>query len=151
MGAGRRPGGRWCSVKLRLLTRLARYLLAIVFLWACAHKILDPQAFAVDIFRYHLMPAGLVNPMAWSLPWIELVLGLALLGAPGWRKPAALLAVLLLTGFTIGMGINIVRGEAVSCGCFESGDGSGVLSAWYLARNTALIILAVLVVRNDQS
>lgn len=130
----------------RPLLLVARYALAAVFLWACAHKIVDPQAFAVDVFRYQLLPPTWVNPVAWGLPWVELVLSLALLAGPRWQRAGALLAMLLLLGFTAAMGYNLARGIDMSCGCFRTGDEGGTVGAWNLFRNTALAALALLVI-----
>ena len=57
----------------------ARVYLGGVFLFACWHKILEPGSFALDIATYQILPLGLVNLMAITLPWVELAAGVMLI------------------------------------------------------------------------
>jgi penicillin amidase len=70
-------------------------LLAGVFLWAGAQKARHPQLFALDLEAYRLLPATVILPIAYYLPWLEIVTGLSLL-VPGLRRAALGLAILLL-------------------------------------------------------
>ncbi|HSN54730.1 MAG TPA: MauE/DoxX family redox-associated membrane protein, partial [Candidatus Sulfomarinibacteraceae bacterium] len=54
----------------------ARWYLGVLFVGACLHKIADPRAFAVDIATYDILPLGLVNLAAITLPFVELAAGL---------------------------------------------------------------------------
>jgi uncharacterized membrane protein YphA (DoxX/SURF4 family) len=101
------------------LTARTQFVLAAVFVVAAAPKILDPPGFAHQVHNYHLAPDGLVNLFALVLPWVELIVGLALfLGV--WRRAAAGLAGILLIAFMGALGINLARGRPVDCSCFST-------------------------------
>jgi len=109
-------------------------------------KIADPPSFAHMIYNYRLLPGPLVNGLALLMPWVELLAGLALiLGA--WRREAAALLGLLLLVFIAAIGINLLRGRAVDCGCFDvhsAGKSREELLTdmrWVLVRDTAMLLM----------
>ena len=124
----------------------ARLAVAGLFLAACIAKIRDPEAFALAVSRYRILPAEFVNLVAIILPWIELTAGLAVLAAPArLRAAGAALIAAMLTVFTIAISLNLVRGIEASCGCFSTRADAAVSDGWNLARNGALIWLALAV------
>ena len=85
---------------------------------AALPKIVDPPSFAHMILNYRIVPGSLVNLMGLTMPWIELLCGLALiLGI--WRETGRTIIALLLVAFIIGISINLIRGNAIDCGCFD--------------------------------
>jgi uncharacterized membrane protein YphA (DoxX/SURF4 family) len=101
----------WLTVRVQIA-------LGVIFVAAALPKIVDPPSFAHMIYNYKLVPAALINLMALAMPWIELLCGLALvLGI--WRGTARTIIGLLLLTFIIAMGINLARGNAIDCGCFD--------------------------------
>ena len=123
---------------------LARIAVAAVFLGACLAKIRDPEAFALAVNRYRILPGAFVNLVAIVLPWIELTAGLAVLAAPArLRAAGALLLAGMLTVFTIAISLNLLRGIEASCGCFSTRADAAVSDGWNLVRNGALIWLAL--------
>lgn len=101
----------WLTIRVQLA-------LGAIFVAAALPKLLDPPSFAHMIFNYRLVPGPLVNLMALTMPWIELLCGLALiLGI--WTGTARTLIGLLLTTFIVAIGINLLRGNAIDCGCFD--------------------------------
>jgi uncharacterized membrane protein YphA (DoxX/SURF4 family) len=108
---------RWA--RSRPAELVARLVLGGAFVFAAGAKILDPPAFAHEIFNFRLMPVSLVNAAALWLPWVEMLSGLALiLGI--WRKLSAVFLGALLVVFVAALSINLARGRAVDCGCFGS-------------------------------
>jgi uncharacterized membrane protein YphA (DoxX/SURF4 family) len=107
----------WLSVRVQIA-------LGAIFVSASLPKILDPPTFAHMIYNYRLVPGSFINVMALVLPWIEMISGVALiLGA--WRRTAATVIAGLLLIFALAMSINIVRDNAVDCGCWGSSrDGA---------------------------
>ena len=125
---------------------LARIAVAAVFLGACLAKIRDPEAFALAVNRYRILPGEFVNLVAIVLPWIELTAGLAVLAAPArLRAAGALLLAGMLTVFTIAISLNLLRGIEASCGCFSTRADAAVSDGWNLVRNGALIWLGLAV------
>jgi uncharacterized membrane protein YphA (DoxX/SURF4 family) len=128
----------------------ARVYLSIVFLFACYHKILYPQAFAVDIATYQILPLGLVNLMAIVLPWIEFAAGLMLIF--GWRtRAAAFLISGMMVMFTVAISIALVKGLDMSCGCFASqGAAEDPISWKTIARDGGWLLLGLYVLVFDK-
>ncbi len=130
----------WLAVRVQIA-------LGAVFVVAALPKIADPPAFAHMIYNYRLLPGALVNVLALVLPWVELLAGLTLiLGV--WKKEAAVVAAVLLLVFIVAIGINLARGHAVDCGCFDvssAGKSRDELLAemkWVLLRDVGLLLLA---------
>lgn len=123
-------------------TALARWIVGGVFIAASYHKILDPGEFALSIYHYQLMPFDLINGLALILPWLELLAGVALILAPGWRRGAIVVLAGLLIVFTAAIGLNMARGIDVACGCFSS-DPKAAHTTWLgILRNLSLLVLA---------
>jgi hypothetical protein len=120
--------------------------LGIVFVVAAIPKIADPPAFAHMIYNYRLLPGGAINAMALVMPWVELLAGVALiLGV--WKREAAIIVGLLLLVFLVAIGVNLARGHAVDCGCFDlrsAGRSREELLSemrWVLIRDVGLLLL----------
>jgi len=104
-------GHPWLTVRVQIA-------LGIIFVVAALPKIVDPPSFAHMIYNYKLIPWALVKPMALVMPWIELLCGLALiLGI--WKGTARTIIAALLLTFIIAISINLLRGNAIDCGCFD--------------------------------
>ncbi len=104
-------GHPWLTVR----TQIA---LGIFFVVAALPKLADPPGFAHMIYNYRLVPGSLVNGMALAMPWLELLLGLALITGI-WQRTAASLVGALLVVFTVAIGLNLLRGNPIDCGCFD--------------------------------
>lgn len=106
----------WLTVRVQIA-------LGLIFLVAAWPKIQDPPSFAHMIFNYRLLPAGLINLSALVMPWVEVVAGLLLvLGI--WVRPARNVVAALLVIFMVAISINLFRGNAVDCGCFNVADAN---------------------------
>ncbi|MCX6996385.1 MAG: DoxX family protein [Kiritimatiellaeota bacterium] len=130
----------------RWLSPLSRWIVGLVFLAACLPKLAAPQALALAIFRYHLLPHGMVNAAAILLPWLELTAAVALLLAPAYRRAAARLLLGLLAAFTAAIALDLHRGLDIACGCFSLAPGVGRAGAGSLLRNAVLMTLAALAI-----
>ncbi len=125
---------------------LARLAVGGLFLAACLAKIRDPEAFALAVNRYRILPGEAVNLVALFLPWLELTSGLALIaGTRRWRAAGAVFITGMLAVFTIAIALNLVRGIEASCGCFTTRADAAVSDGWNLLRNTSLIALSIAV------
>ena len=101
------------------LTLRVQIALGIIFVVAAWPKIVDPPSFAHMIYNYRILPAGLINISALVMPWVELVIGLCLiLGV--WVRPARWIVAAMLVVFMIAISINLARGNAIDCGCFDT-------------------------------
>ena len=102
------------------ISTVARLLLAVVWVWAGSAKIVDPAVSAQAVRAFQLLPEGLVKPVGYGLPFLELGLALLLLVGLGTRLVAVLSALLLLV-FIGGIASAWVRGLTIDCGCFGGG------------------------------
>lgn len=101
----------WLTVRVQIA-------LGAIFVAAALPKIADPPSFAHMIYNYRILPGGLINISALVMPWVEVLAGLALiLGV--WVRPARWIITLLLVTFMIAITINLLRGNAIDCGCFD--------------------------------
>ena len=97
--------------------RLSAWVLGAVFLAAAWPKIADPPGFTEALYAYHLLPDTALAPIALTLPWLELMLALALITGLA-RRSAALIGLALLVLFMGALAVNLARGNPVDCGCF---------------------------------
>lgn len=110
------------------LTLLCRLIVGGIFIYASVYKIFEPGSFAKSIWYYHLVPGSLINLMALILPWVELLVGVALIIGIEYRG-AVLWANLMTVVFLIALGSAISRGLSIDCGCFKAAK-AGTESAW---------------------
>jgi hypothetical protein len=114
-----------------------------VFLYAASSKIADPRPLITIIWGYRLLPNGPINMIAIFMPWMELLIGLAMVTGVK-RRAGALWAWALLTGFIGALAINAIRGLDVACGCFSS-SATETHNAWLLVLRDTPMWLAALV------
>ena len=126
-----------------LLDWALRLVLGGVLLFAGGMKVGDPASLAETMGNYRLLPPVMVWPLAWYLPWLELVVG-GLLVTGVWRGVSIGLAGVLFAVFTLVTAQAAWRGIDLTCGCFGSGGvgGGGVTPGWATAHNLALVAAA---------
>lgn len=120
----------------KYLLLVIRIILGFVFIYAGAEKISDPEAFAISISNYRLLPTAAINFFAITLPWIELVAGILLIFGIAVKENSSILFSMLLV-FTIAIVISLFRGLSIDCGCFGKGTQIGL---YKLGENTLMII-----------
>jgi uncharacterized membrane protein YphA (DoxX/SURF4 family) len=119
---------------------LARLALAAVFLWAAYAKLRDPwMIFAMEIDAMHIVPNSIVEFLARTIPWFELLLGLLLVIGIQMRYVASVATSLLAVFFTTLL-VLYLRGFQGDCGCFGPGEQLGPKT---LARDGALLALSI--------
>jgi uncharacterized membrane protein YphA (DoxX/SURF4 family) len=124
---------------------VARVFLGALFIFAAVMKLSNPQSFAEAINAFKILPDHLVVLATFVVPWIEAVLGVALiLGL--WTRSAALVLSLLLVAFIAALVSVLDKG--ITCSCFGKFEipCSGPVGWCHVIRNTVLLALAALVV-----
>jgi putative oxidoreductase len=100
-----------------ILWRIVALIIGGIFIYAGVIKAMDPVAFANDIDNYKILTWPLVVRLAFYLPWLELLCGLALILRFFYRG-----GLFILTGLTFvfiaASVIAKVRGLDITCGCF---------------------------------
>ncbi len=107
--------------KLAWIGTVIRIFLGVILGWAGVVKIRNPEAFIKIVRAYNLLPEELGVLWGIFLPWIELVTGLFLISGL-WHKSAVLSSSGLFLAFAAAVGINILRGADIACGCFGFND-----------------------------
>lgn len=130
------------SILVRYSRVVAIAVLAGVFGWSGLHKVIDPTSFSLSVFRYHLLPYAAVNAMSLWIAWLELACAIILLCIPRFRVAALWLILGLLLVFSLGLGINLIRGSHMACGCFSSSPMSHPIGWLGLVKNLGLIAVA---------
>lgn len=117
--------------------RILAIIIGALFVYAGVLKAWDPVRFAGDIQNYHVLPWVVNVRLAFYLPWLEIICGLALIFRRFYSGALALLFSLLVV--FIGASIAAkARGIDISCGCF--GHVSDQLSfAWHLVLDFAIL------------
>src|SRR6185295_13861518 len=128
---------------MEIFLLVARVFLALVFGIAGVSKAADAAGSRRAIVGFGV-PERLATPLAWSLPFAEILIALSLLPVTtAWVGSMA--AVLLLVMFAAGIAVNLVRGQSPDCHCFGQLHSEPV--SWLtFARNLGLIAVAGLVV-----
>jgi uncharacterized membrane protein YphA (DoxX/SURF4 family) len=133
--AGARAALPWVGLAVRLTA-------AAIWLVAGIAKIADLQHFDSQVAAYKVLPHSLVAPFAYTLPFVETVIGIYL--AIGlFIRPAAALATVLMGVFIAAQAQAWARGLVLDCGCF------GALAAqqvgfWTIVRDAALGVPSLL-------
>ena len=128
----------------------ARWILGVVFVYMGLTKALHPVEFLKILREYHMVGSHiLLNFIAASLPWFEVLCGLLLLGGIAVRG-SALLLVGMLVPFTLGvlnraMAIHAAETIPFCAIRFDCGCGAGeVIICHKLLENASLILLSAM-------
>ncbi len=107
------------------------------FIYAGALKAWDPIKFASDIQNFHILSWPLGMRLAFYLPWLEMICGLALI--VGWmRRGATAILTLLIVIFIAATVAAKLRGIDLDCGCFGSAT-KNLTFTWHLVIDFALL------------
>lgn len=125
-----------------------RWALAAVFIYAGGKKMVSPVDFSDSIASFALLPHGLIPWVALGLPPFEILAGLCV--GCGFQRRAALLALTGLTAvFLIALGLAVIRGIPVDCGCFGSGAPSVFDAPIALGRDLLIFAVAATLYRHE--
>ena len=123
----------------------ARLGLAAVWLISGWLKAADPSQTIVAVHAYQLLPEDLVRPVATTLPFVEIALGLLLVVGMGVRLTAVASGIMLLA-FIAAIIASWARGLSIDCGCFSGGGAVAGIDGWdyakEIARDTGFLALA---------
>lgn len=120
-----------------------RLVVGAVFVSAGYFKLRSPFFFAFSVAEYGILPDSLVTLVAVFLPWLELLIGSALLLGVAVRA-GAIIGMALSSVFALALVSALTRGLEVNCGCYAGWSSVGwekivldlaiAVSCWTLAR-----------------
>jgi putative oxidoreductase len=126
--------------------RIVDLIIGGVFIYAGVIKALDPIGFANDIDNYKILPWTIGVRLAFYLPWLEILCGLALIARRLYLGGLSILTA-LISIFIVATVAAKVRGLDITCGCFghASKDWSftGHLAVDLLLLSAVLFLLRV--------
>lgn len=119
----------------------ARWCLAAFFISAGYFKALNPAAFLMDVRSFQLLDDPWAAWLAMSLPWLEILCGLALVS--GILLDGAILTITgMLAAFLAAILYSWHRGIDLQCGCFgENPDVSNYRDL--ITRDVILLAIAI--------
>ena len=121
--------------------RIVDLIVGGLFIYAGVLKALDPISFGIDIDNYKILPWFIGVRLAFYLPWLEILAGLAVVSRKLYLGGLSILAA-LTSIFIVASIVAKVRGIDITCGCF--GHASKYLSfAGHLALD--FVLLAALI------
>ena len=126
----------------RAIILAARLILGATLVYSAWTKLSAPwPQFAVSINSYQVVPLTWLEPLARTIPWVELFLGLGLLS--GILQRWFGLASALLLGFFFSLMVRSwAIGLQIDCGCFGPGEALGPMT---MLRDGSLVALALIV------
>lgn len=138
------PSGRRLPLMLDVVGLLARLLLAGVWLASGVIKASNLAETEVAVKGYQLLPESLVVPVSAVLPYLEIAVGVLLVLGLATRL-AAILSLLLLAAFLVGVISAAARGLSIDCGCFGGGGqvaAGATQYTWEILRDSGLVVVA---------
>ena len=97
--------------------RIVDLIIAAVFIYAGVLKAIDPVQFAHDIDHYKILPWTIAVGLAFYLPLLEILCGLALIFRFFYRGALSILTGLVVV-FLVATIAAKIRGLDITCGCF---------------------------------
>jgi len=125
----------------RFIFLACRLFVGGLFVFSGLVKIRQPlEEFIVQVEQYALLPEFLIQPFAFTLPYVELIFGtLLILGI--WVKLDAIILGLMNLAFIIALSQAMARGiELNDCGCFGDMLVIGETAGQVIVRDLILMI-----------
>ena len=100
-----------------IVWRILDFVIGGIFIYAGVTKVFDPIGFANDIDNYKILPWAISVRLAFYLPWLEILCGLALITRRLYLGALSILTA-LTSIFIIASIVAKARGIDITCGCF---------------------------------
>jgi putative oxidoreductase len=124
---------------------MLEFIVGAVFIYAGVIKALDPVHFANDIDNYKILPWAISVPLAFYLPWLEILCGAAVIFRVLYRGGLSILTALIGIFIAVTTAAKI-RGLDISCGCFGHASKNWSFST-HLALDFLLLALLIFLIR----
>ena len=126
-----------------IVRRLLALLAGAVFVYAGVLKVRAPLEFANDLSNYHLLPWPIGVRLAFYLPWLEILAGLALIFHRLFSGALAITAALMVVFIAATIWAK-VQGINVACGCFGAASSNLTFTSHFVLNGSILAVLAIL-------
>jgi uncharacterized membrane protein YphA (DoxX/SURF4 family) len=123
---------------------LLRIIIGAMFIYSGFTKFAEPFKFETIVGNYAMLPQVIIHPFATLLPWVEVIVGTALiLGI--LKRHISYIILLMLLMFIIAVSYQIIRGNTGECGCGLPGEDFTQV----LIRDFVMFAATVLIARTD--
>jgi putative oxidoreductase len=95
-----------------------KIFIGALFIISSVTKIPEPARFADSIANYKILPDFLLLPMAYTVPWIQLIAGVMLI-LDIYAQSSSFILCGLLVVYIAAITSAYVRGIDIECGCFD--------------------------------
>jgi putative oxidoreductase len=95
-----------------------KIFIGALFIISSVTKIPEPARFADSIANYKILPDFLLMPMAYTVPWIQLIAGVCII-LDIYAQSSAFILCGLLVVYIAAITSAFVRGFEIECGCFD--------------------------------
>jgi putative oxidoreductase len=124
---------------------MLEFIVGAVFIYAGVIKTMDPVRFANDIDNYKILPWAISVRLAFYLPWLEILCGVALIFRVLYRGGLSISTALV--GIFIAATIAAkIRGLDITCGCFGHASKNWSFST-HLALDLLLLAALIFLIR----
>lgn len=121
---------------------VVRLGLGCLLIWSSLPKIRQPYDFLSSVYNYELAGPKLGMLAAMTLPWVELLVGVCLVGGV-FVGGALLVTVGMGAMFTFVLASALYRGLDIRCGCFSTSRSDSISYAT-LIRACVILLLSIL-------
>jgi len=131
----------------RCILLAIRVILALTFLYAGLIKAGASQQFAIGLMPFTFLPDNWIDPLAWTLPWVEVAAGILLL-LPWTKKMGASLIIVLCIIFIVALSWALREDIIIACSCFGEEDEvpSALKMQLVIVRDIVMALAAGLIV-----
>ena len=121
---------------------VVRLGLGCMFLYGSLPKIRQPYDFLSSVYNYELVGPKLGVLVAMVLPWLELLVGICLVGGI-FVSGALLVSIAMCAMFSFVIASALYRGLNISCGCFSASSAEQI-GYTTLVRACVIMLLSVI-------
>jgi uncharacterized membrane protein YphA (DoxX/SURF4 family) len=110
----------WSSkvVGNRYVVLICRLFLGIIFLLSAIGKLMDLQGSVDAVYSFNVFPLGFAHFAGLVVPFIELLMSLALLFGVLTRLAALGASIMSVAFFLVKAHVLLIQGRQIDCGCF---------------------------------
>lgn len=114
-------------------------VLICIFVYAALSKLLEYRLFVLQLHQHPYL-RNIAATVAWLLPLAELIVA-AIMTVPATKRAGLWLAAIMLTGFTVYLGVMLLSGKHLPCAC--GGIISDLNWSQHMIFNGILISMAI--------
>jgi len=119
-----------------------RIAIGCMFIYSSLPKIRHPYDFLFSVYSYELAGPKLGMFAAMTLPWLEVLVGICLVGGV-FISGALLVSIGMAAMFTFVLGSALYNNLAITCGCFGA-SSTEIIGVSTLVRAVLIALLSVL-------